>query len=615
MRLILIVLFSLITVTGFSQRKKSDSNAPPVSAFGPELTAALKLAASEQYENAGQAFEALLKKEPANGDVYYYYGETVIKEYLSDTLSNSLKEMATKADQLFKKGITQDPTNQINNVGLGSIVLFLKSDTVAADKYFSLAEAALPVKLKFMSPRDARILTKLGTSQLLGTVNRFNKAINYLTRAQEIEPNNAAIYLAMGNVYIMQNDAKNALASYNRSLYFDPKSPLPKIKIGDIYMRAPNLNAARPYFEEARDIDSTFAPVYRQLGELYTMAGQFSLAKTNFRKFLDLSGDNIPAKIQYAKALFRSKDYATALETLEEVLAVDKSRNYLNRLAAYCCYDKKPPELEKGKMYIETFFKNTDPESIIPRDYLYYSQILFKSAKNDSLMLLKAFDTYKKAYAADSNNINLVSEIASNYYYSRMYKEAITWLNIKNRKGKSDKNDLMLIGKSYYQLAEFPKADSIFSQIIVNQPDDMQAYLWVARTYSSMDPTSEQGLAKPKFEALIEKIGAETTKYTKELQEAYSYLVPYYLQKKDYTTSKMWARKLFDLDPSNKKWQIQSLTFQAMIAHGEKKYAEARDYFIEIQKLDPGYQNIEKTINDYNKAIKAAAAAAAAQKK
>jgi len=615
MRLILIVLFTLITVTGFSQRKKSDSNAPAVSAFGPELTAALKLAASEQYENAGLAFEALLKKEPANGDVYYYYGETVLKEYLSDTLSNSLKEMANKADQLFKKGIAQDPANQINNVGLGSIVLFLKSDTVAADKYFSLAEAALPAKLKFMSPRDARILTKLGTSQLLGTVNRFNKAINYLTRAQEIDPNNAAIYLAMGNVYIMQNDAKSALASYNRSLYFDPKSPLPKIKIGDIYMRAPNLNAARPYFEEARDIDSTFAPVYRQLGELYTMAGQFGLAKSNFRKFLDLSGDNIPAKIQYAKALFRTKDYATALETLEEVLAVDQSRNYLYRLAAYCCYDKRPPELEKGKMYMETFFKNANPESIIPRDYAYYAKILFRSAKNDSLTLVKSFDTYKKAYALDSNNVNLITEIASNYYYSHWYKEAVIWLNLKNKKGKPDVEDLMLVGKAYYQLTEFPKADSVFSQIIVNQPDNMQAYLWLARTYSSMDPTSEQGLAKPKFESMIEKIGAETTKYSKELQEAYSYLIPYYLQKKDYTTSKTWAKKLFDLDPSNKKWQIQSLILQATISHSEKKYADARDFFIEIKQLDPAYPNVDKTINDYNKAIKGAAAAAAAQKK
>jgi tetratricopeptide (TPR) repeat protein len=610
MRLILVVLFSLVTITAFSQRNKSDLNAPTVFAFGPELNSALKLAASEQYENAGQAYEALLKKEPGNGNVYYFYGEMIIKDYQSDTLSNSLKEMAKKADNLFRKGIQQDPTNEINDVGLGAICLFLSSDTIAADKYFAKVEASIPIKKKLLTSKDALLLTKLGTSQLLGNVNRINKAINYLTRAIEIEPNNASIYLALGNVYIMQNDAKNALANYNRSLYIDPKSPLPKIKIGDIYMRAPNLNAARPYFQEAREIDSTFAPVYRQLGELYTLAGQFTLAKTNFRKFLDLSGDNIPAKIQYAKALYRTRDYVTALETIEEVLAVDKSRNYLYRLAAYCCYDKRPSDLEKGKLYIETFFKHTDQEAIIPRDYLYYSRILFKSAKNDSLTLVKAFDTYKKAYAMDSNNVNLVSEIAVNYYYSRMYKDAIVWLNIKNKKGKSDKEDLMLIGKSYYQLTEFPKADSIFNIVVANQPENMQAYLYIARTASSMDPTSELGLAKPKFEFMIEKIGAETTKYAKELQEAYSYLVSYYLQKKEYPAAKTYCKKLFELDPANKKWQIQSLTLQAMIAHSEKKYGDARDFFIEIKKIDPAYPDVDKAINDYNKAIKAAAAAA-----
>lgn len=609
MRLILIILFSLITVTTFSQRKKNDSKAPVLSAYDQELNAALKLAASEQYEDAGQAFDALVKKVPGNGDAYYYYGETVIKEYLSDTLSNSLKEMSTKANELFQKGIQLDPTNELNNIGLGSVILLRSSDTISADKYFSKAEASLPLKQKLMTPKDARILTNLGSVQLLGNINRYNKAINYLTRAKEIDPENATIYLALGDVYIRQNDGKNALASYNKALSLNPTSPLPKIKIGNIYIRATNLNAARPYLQEAREIDSTFAPVYRELGELYTMAGQYNFAKTNFRKFLDLSGNNTPAKIQYAKALFRSRDYTSALETIEEILVVDKSRNYLNRLAAYCCYDKKPPELEKGKMYIEEFFKkNTNPDGIIYRDYLYYSRILFKSAKNDSLTLVKAFDAYKKAYAMDSNNVNLVSEIALNYYYSKHYKDAIVWINRKNKKGKSDKDDLMLIGKAYYQLAEFPKADSVFNQVVINQPDNMQAYLYIARTASSMDPSSELGLAHPKFEAVVEKVGAETTKYAKELSESYTYLGYYNLQKKDYPAAKLWYKKLFELDPANKQWQIQSLSSQALIAYKEKNYVEARDIYVEIKKLDPADPNAAKAINDLNKAISAAAA-------
>lgn len=612
MRLILLILLSLLTVTSFSQKRKSASRSTTtVSASDQELNSALKLVISEQYENAGKAFEEILKKEPANGNVYYYYGEALIKDYLSDTLSNSLKEMANKANGLFRKGIENDPTNELNDVGLGAVTLLLSNDTVAADKYFIKAEASIPIKQKYLSHRDARLLTKLGTSQLLGNVNRYNKALNFLLKAKEIDPENASIYLALGDVYARKNDMQNALASFNKALSLDPTSPVAKIKIGNIYLRASSLNAARPYLDEARQIDSTFAPVYRELGELYTMAGQFNLAKSNFRKFLDLSGDNIPAKIQYAKALFRTKDFSNALTTLQEILVVDKSRNYLNRLAGYCCYDKKPPELEKGLLYMEEFFKNTDPEAIIPRDYLYYGRIQYKVAKNDSLALIKAFDSLNKAYAMDSNNVILVSEIASNYYYSRWYNNAINWLNIKESKGKSGKDDLMLIGKSYYQLGEFHNADSIFNKVVATQPDNMQAYVYLARSASSLDPTSELGLAQPKFESLIQKVGTETVKYAKELQEAYTYLGYYNIKKSDYTAAKLWYTKLFELDPANKQWQIQSLKSQALIAYKEKKYVDARDIYVEIKKLNPADLDAGKAIQDLNKAI----AAAAAQKK
>src|ERR1035437_3326212 len=124
MRLILIALLSLITVAAFSQKKNSSSKTAPVlSASEQELNSALKLALSDQYENAGLAFKALIKKEPSNGNGYYYYGKTIIKEYLSDTLSNSLKEMGTEALELFQKGIEMEPTIEINDVGLGGIQL------------------------------------------------------------------------------------------------------------------------------------------------------------------------------------------------------------------------------------------------------------------------------------------------------------------------------------------------------------------------------------------------------------------------------------------------------------------------------------------------------------
>jgi tetratricopeptide (TPR) repeat protein len=121
-----------------------------------------------------------------------------------------------------------------------------------------------------------------------------------------------------------------------------------------------------------------------------------------------------------------------------------------------------------------------------------------------------------------------------------------------------------------------------------------------------MDPTSELGLAQPKFESLVEKVGTETVKYAKELQEAFTYLGYYNLQKKDYPAAKSWYKKLLSLDPSNKQWQIQALQSLALIAYREKNYVEARDFYIEIKKLDPTDPNVDKAIKDFNKAITAA---------
>ena len=175
---------------------------------------------------------------------------------------------------------------------------------------------------------------------------------------------------------------------------------------------------------------------------------------------------------------------------------------------------------------------------------------------------------------------------------------------INSYSNDSDNDKLILIGKSYFNQGEFQKADSIFSKVIVNQPDNIRVYVYLARTASCMDPTSELGLAKPKFELLIEKISNETKKYDKELQEAFTYLGYYYLLKKDYPVSKSWYKRMYELDASNKQWQIQSLKSQALLAYREKKYVEARDCYIEIKKLNPADPDAKKAIQDLSKAIR-----------
>ena len=207
--------------------------------FGQDLSTAQKLISSQQFEEAEKMLDELIKKDAANGDLYYYFGEALLKEYLADTFSNSLGEFAQKAEAIFNEGIQKAPVNVLNQVGMGAVKLLTTSDTAKADVYFNKALAAVPEKLKkkMYTPELATILTKLAAAQMYGKVNRYKKAISYCERAKVINPADPDIYLTLGDIYIKMNDASNALVNYNQALNKDPKSPLPKIKIGNIYMR------------------------------------------------------------------------------------------------------------------------------------------------------------------------------------------------------------------------------------------------------------------------------------------------------------------------------------------------------------------------------------------
>ncbi len=578
-----------------------------LNAFSQDLGTALKLANSEQYEEAEKVFQDLLAKDPANGDIYYYYGETYLKDYLSDTFSNSLEEFAKKAEQLFQDGIKKAPANVLNQVGLGAVTMLTTNDTTKAIPYFKTAEAFIPVKLKKKeyTPQQAVVLTKLALAQLFGRVNRFKAAIAYLERAKIINPSDPEIYLALGQVYIKMNNASDALFNYNQALRYDPTSPRPKIRIGNIYMRVPNLQAARPYFEEAKEIDSTFAPVYRSLGELYTLAGRYDLAKQNYKKFVDMAGNTVPAKVRYANSLFRAKDFEGCLNVIKEIFQVDHSRNYLNRLAGYSAYDKKPQDLEAAKTYLDEFFKNAKPENIIARDYSYYGKTLYRLAKNDVEMQNKAFQMLEKAYEMDPSDGTVLTEMAMDYYYARRYDEAVKMYKLKAQKGLAAPSDDMQIGKAYYSMNELPKADSTFSAIVTDKPDNMQAHLYLARTRSKVDSTFEQGLANAEFEKVIAMGAVDSVKYKAELFESFSYMGTYYLMTKQYDKSKAWNMRLINLDPKNKDWQIKGWSSMGIVAYREKNYVAARDAYQNVLKLDPANDRVKKMISDLDKVINA----------
>ena len=78
-----------------------------------DLKSAMKLTEREEFDASHKAFDALIAKEPNNGDNYYYNGECWIKQFLVDSMSVSLKEVTGEALKNYNLGIEKDSANPL----------------------------------------------------------------------------------------------------------------------------------------------------------------------------------------------------------------------------------------------------------------------------------------------------------------------------------------------------------------------------------------------------------------------------------------------------------------------------------------------------------------------
>jgi tetratricopeptide (TPR) repeat protein len=613
---------------------------------------------NEQFDKADLILVNLAKSAPSS-KVYFRLGENTMLNFFSDSISNSLKVIAAEAKQQFEKGIALNASDPLNYVGLAKVAAYLGDKKTADELRLKAKSFLLPYKkvTKIPNPQEyAYTLAKLAESYIVFDNVDTTAAMPYLREALTIDEKNFDIYIIAGDIYLLVNNGSLAIRNYNRAQDIDPKSPLANMKIGSIYFKGRNLMAAIPYYEQAIALDKNFAPAYRELGQLYSMAGRFKESKEYFETYLKLTNQNIPAKIRYVNALFFSKNYAEAIKNVEEIFAVDKGRTYLNRIAGYSSYEQENyPEAFK---YMTNLFANLPADRLIKKDYIYLARILMKKNQNYPKMaaeldkakadleklkdkieslkgpakekekaneaalvakvaeaesnisasekeVSKAYEAYDKAIAFDKEeDVNLIQEKAIAQYNNKRYAEAAeSWKRLLT-KGKDSEDNYLKIGKSYYQGKDFVKADEIFTQMIAKYPASVQAYLWDARTASAKDPDSKQGLAKPKFIALISKAGADSVKYTTEIFDALRFLGYNELQSNNYDEAKAYYTRMANLAPNNKEFVIQAYSSLASMFMQKGDQPQAIEYNNKILALDPGNSQAKSTIQ-YINAVKA----------
>jgi tetratricopeptide (TPR) repeat protein len=520
-RLMKAVLLIFITALSFSVQAQT-------------LKDAIKTMENEQYEKASGMFLRLIQKEPTNGEMYFYMGENYFRQNEIDS-----------ASIFFNKGIELNPNFPLNYVGAGKIS-WVKNDKEGAKKPFLTATTIVEDKTnKTAQPFRALVYLKIAETFLIGELTEPQKSIDYVNKALAVEPKNPEAYILMGDAIFEQNNVNGtqAIEQYKKAAELDKTSPKPLVRRGILYMRARNPQEANKYFSEAITLEPNFAPAYRERAESYYKMGNLDKGIEDYKKYLSLNKGSVSGHIRYGIFLYVAKKYTEALAEFKQIQKDVPSNMVVQRLIAFCHYELG--NIPQGLSAMETYFAKQAPEKVIARDYEYYGRLYQKDGK-DSVALL----WLEKAALLDSTNGELVMEIANIYSKNKKYAAAAPWYERKvNIKQGFTVNDYYYLGRNYYNMKEYAKADQAFVEYTKVQADIPFGYVWRGRCNSGLDPEAKEGLAKPHYEKVISLVKpGEEEKYKKDLEEAYSYLGYYYLVQKDFPVSKCCFEKVKNLN-------------------------------------------------------------------
>jgi tetratricopeptide (TPR) repeat protein len=518
------------------------------STVAQDLNAAINLMYQQQFEQADNAFNDLLKADPGNAKYYYYSGENQLASYFVDTSNISFKSVASKAQDRYNKGISVNSDEPLNYVGLGKVAL-IKGDKATAEADFAKAQGYLPVKKSknAMTKQDQAILLIRIAEAYVKVGSRDTATVfGLFRRAEQLDSRNPDLWLIEGDYWInTMNNGGQAAQNYRLSQDLMPQSTRARLKLGQLYTRIKIYSDALDYYQEAVNIDPSFAPAYLEMGFLYAKTNNEEESKKYFRKYLDLSKSNIAAKRNYANMLIQAEEYPEAIEQINQILAMDSvSFNDLNRALAYSYFEEK--KYQKAYFYIKKFFNNAAPEKTTSKDYLYLGRILIKNDQ-DSLGIANL----ETAFNLDTTNLDLLNEIALAYLKIKKPADAAKTYQEKINRSNGSLNDYYRMARAYFDAKMWGEADSALAVVNRLSPDFEPAYLFRARVYSTLDPETTEGLAKPFYDFVVEKALTDSVKYSKDLLEAYSYLGYYYLVNRQYCESLMYWDKILGIDPAN----------------------------------------------------------------
>ena len=230
--------------------------------------------AQGKFPEAFDALQKALGSDPHNVDALYY-------------LSLVAREMAQRE---YQKLLALAPDSARVHQLLGEAAL-------AADNH-SEAETEFENALK-ANPRSVDVLTEL--AELKRSQSKFDEAITYYSRAEQIEPSYESAY-GLGACYTYKQDYSQATAWLHKGVNLSPDAAGGRFALGNALFQSGQLEAAIPELNRALQLEPRLKQAYFLLGRAYSKLGRQEEAKAALRKLDELNRAEMPGKEKESSA-------------------------------------------------------------------------------------------------------------------------------------------------------------------------------------------------------------------------------------------------------------------------------------------------------------------------
>lgn len=168
----------------------------------------------------------------------------------------------------------------------------------------------------------------LAVSEMLVAGDRTDEAIELLADKVTYFDQSAAIRVALGQLYAMNNDTKQAVAHVREASLLAPDDKLIREQLASLYMRdrqyAKAIRLLRELTEDADLYDRR--DLRHDLGEAYQAAGQRTQAQRVYLELRRSDPKDADAWHKLGELAWQDKDYSTALTASRRMMALAPDR-------------------------------------------------------------------------------------------------------------------------------------------------------------------------------------------------------------------------------------------------------------------------------------------------